>query len=184
MNYELRIKNYGLSWLKRQSNPLIHYSLFIIPVALLCAFLLTPAITPFAHAQAANADIGPRAVTEKLRGAGGDLPAVSVQSLAGRIVRAALVLIGVVFFVLIIYGGSLLLAAGGNEEQVTKAKTIIVRSVIGLFIVLFAGAITQFITSYLARSAAPVREGAADDGVDRSAGSWCWWGIRCSPDEE
>lgn len=158
----------------------------LLPLAIILLLVTAFSIfnSPFSIATVYAADVGPQAVREKLRGAGGDLPAVPIQIIAGGIVRSALVLIGVIFFVLIIYGGSLLLAAGGNEEQVTKAKTIIVRSVIGLFIVIFAGAITQFITSYLARSAAPAQQGAADDGVDRSAWSWCWWGFSCEPEPE
>ncbi len=139
MNPKLKMQNVRWVWgLVLASFLVFNFALLIGPT--------TPALA---------AETGAQAVREKLRGAGGSLPAVSVQSLAGRIVRAALILIGLIFMVLIIYGGSLLLAASGNEEQVTKAKTIIVRSVIGLFIVLFAGAITQFVTSYLARSAAP-----------------------------
>ncbi|MBI2552801.1 hypothetical protein HYW17_05910 [Candidatus Uhrbacteria bacterium] len=51
-NQELRIRNYGLSWLKRRFNPLIHYSLFIIPiVATFVAPLPARAETPADIAQ-------------------------------------------------------------------------------------------------------------------------------------
>ena len=69
--------------------------------------------------------------------------------IAGSIVRAALTLIGLIFLILTVYGGSLYLTAGGNEETVKKAKNIIVRTMIGVLIVLFAGAITQFIVSQI-----------------------------------
>lgn len=79
----------------------------------------------------------------------------SAVVLAGRIVRSALVLLGLIFFTLTIYAGVLYLTAGGNEEQIKKSTTILKRAVIGLFIVIFAGAITQFITSYLPRAVTP-----------------------------
>lgn len=109
------------------------------------------AVTPSVPA---GPDTGAQAVRDKLnniaeRGIG--LPTVSAATLAGRIVRAALVLLGVIFLVLTIFGGSLYLTAGGNEEQVKKAKSVLIRAAIGLVIVLFAGAVTQFITGYINR---------------------------------
>ncbi len=103
----------------------------------------------------AGPDTGAQAVRDKLaniaeRGVG--FPTVSAATLAGRIVRAALVLLGVIFLVLTIFGGSLFLTAGGNEEQVKKAKAVLIRAAIGLVIVLFAGAMTQFITGFLSRA--------------------------------
>lgn len=69
----------------------------------------------------------------------------------GSIIRIALTLLGVIFFALVVYGGFLWLYAGGNDEQVKKAKTIIVRSLIGFLIVIFAGAIVQFVMTYATR---------------------------------
>lgn len=69
----------------------------------------------------------------------------------GTLVFGAMTILGVIFFGLVVYGGFLWLYAGGNDEQVTKAKKIITRAVIGLLVVIFAGAITQFIMYYGAR---------------------------------
>ncbi|KKU73653.1 MAG: hypothetical protein UX98_C0005G0029 [Parcubacteria group bacterium GW2011_GWA2_47_26] len=101
-------------------------------------------------------DTGAGAVRERLRGAGETGAgftsyAASPAEYFGRIVRGALVLLGLVFFTLTVYGGILYLTASGNEDQVKKAKTILTRAIIGLIIVVFAGAITQFITGYVAR---------------------------------
>lgn len=63
----------------------------------------------------------------------------------GGVVNAALSLLGVIFFALMVYGGFLWLYAGGNDEQVTKAKSIMIRALIGFIIVIFAGGITQFV---------------------------------------
>lgn len=69
----------------------------------------------------------------------------------GTITRSAMALLGVIFFALMVYGGFLWLYAGGNDEQVTKAKSIIVRALIGFIIVIFAGGITQFVLYYAGR---------------------------------
>lgn len=71
------------------------------------------------------------------------------KNIVGPIIQAALSLIGVIFLVLMIYGGYSWMTAHGNEEQVTKAKNIITRAMIGLIIVVAAYAIATFVTAYL-----------------------------------
>lgn len=100
-------------------------------------------------------EVGKTAIFEKFKNLGQGLgissDSANAVELAGRIVRSALVLLGVIFFALTVYAGVLYLTAGGNEEQVKKSTTILKRAVIGLFIVIFAGAITQFVFSYIGR---------------------------------
>lgn len=113
-------------------------------------FLLTVA------APALAADTGAAAVRERVKNVAegvGYLPAPTDSGAAagfltgffGKITRGALVLLGVLFFALVVYGGIMHLTAGGNEEQVKKSTKIIVRGLVGLLIVIFAGAITQFL---------------------------------------
>ena len=137
---------------------LITVSLFIM------AFATIPAA--YAEPPPTSTDVGKAAILQKLKGVGepqGEQATVTPQRdpvvIAGRIVRAALVLVGVIFFALMIYGGSLWLTAGGNEEQVKQARHIIVRASIGAIIVLFAGAITQFLVNQLGRPVAPPTSG-------------------------
>lgn len=100
---------------------------------------------------------GKGAVLERLRGIAvpNDLttenptPNTNPVLIAGGIVRGALTLVGLIFLILTVYGGFLYLTAGGNEETVKKGKSVIVQAMIGILIVLFAGAITQFITSQI-----------------------------------
>lgn len=73
------------------------------------------------------------------------LPKKTVSGLTGRIIGAALSLVGVIFLALMIYGGILWMTAKGNEEQITKARNIIIAATIGLIIVLSAYAITNFV---------------------------------------
>lgn len=66
------------------------------------------------------------------------------------IIRVLLGLTAIVLVILNIYAGFTWMTAGGNEEAVTKAKTTIRNSTIGLVIVLSSYSITLFAT-YLAR---------------------------------
>jgi len=64
---------------------------------------------------------------------------------AGQIIGLVLSFIGVIFLILMIYAGILWMTASGNEQQVTKAKGLIINSLIGMIIVFSAYAITNFI---------------------------------------
>ncbi|MFA7245049.1 MAG: hypothetical protein WC070_02595 [Candidatus Magasanikbacteria bacterium] len=71
----------------------------------------------------------------------------NLGNVAGNVVAAILSLIGVIFLVLMVYAGILWMTARGNDSQIDKAKSIIIASIIGLFIVVSAYAITKFITA-------------------------------------
>lgn len=62
-----------------------------------------------------------------------------------NIINWALGLLAIIAVALIIYGGYYWLTAAGNEERVTKAKKIILNTVIGLVIILLAWAIVNFV---------------------------------------
>lgn len=68
-----------------------------------------------------------------------------VYEMIGIVIKAALSLIGIFFIVLIIYAGYTWMLSRGDEAEAKKAKDTISRAVIGLFIVLSAYAITEFI---------------------------------------
>ncbi len=72
-----------------------------------------------------------------------------VGSMVGGIISAALSLVGVIFLALMVYAGFLWMTASGEADQITKAKNIIVSSLIGLGVVLSAYAITAFVTGSL-----------------------------------
>jgi hypothetical protein len=67
----------------------------------------------------------------------------------GNLIRFGLSLLGVILLLLVIYAGYLWMTAGGQEEQITKAKNIITRAVVGLLIIMASFAITTFIMSTL-----------------------------------
>lgn len=57
-------------------------------------------------------------------------------------------LLGVIAVILIIYSGMLWMTAGGKEEQITKAKKIIIQSIIGIIIIALTYAIITFVLSF------------------------------------
>lgn len=56
---------------------------------------------------------------------------------------------GAIFVVLLLVGGIQYLTAAGNEETTAKARRLLVDSIVGLFIVLAAWAIGNFVLSTL-----------------------------------
>ena len=82
-----------------------------------------------------------------------------IRTILAGLIQVALSFVGVIFFLVILYGGYLWLTAGGNEEQVKKARTYILRAVVGFVIVLLALIITRTVAGILTESAtAPAGE--------------------------
>jgi hypothetical protein len=69
----------------------------------------------------------------------------SLAMIISEIIKAVLLLLGVVFLALIVYGGFIWLTSAGNEENITKAKKILTAAIIGVVIILSAYAITAFV---------------------------------------
>ena len=76
----------------------------------------------------------------------------SLNFVISQIIKTALSFLGLIFVILIIYAGFLWLTSAGNEDKISKAKKIMVASVIGLAIVLSAYAITIFVLEKLLRA--------------------------------
>lgn len=73
----------------------------------------------------------------------------SVAVIIGRIVSAALGLVGTVFLLLMLYAGVMWMTARGNADRAEKAKDTITRAVIGLIIIAASYAITSFVITRL-----------------------------------
>lgn len=67
----------------------------------------------------------------------------------GQIIKAVLLIIGVILIVLIIYGGITYATSMGNEDKIKKGKSILVYAIIGVIIIALAYAITTFVFSAL-----------------------------------
>lgn len=75
-----------------------------------------------------------------------------VEYYIGTILSVLFSLLGLVFFILIIYAGINWMTAQGNEAQVTKAKEIISKAIVGLIICLLAYALTFFVMNALQKT--------------------------------
>lgn len=73
------------------------------------------------------------------------LTGIDIRYAIASIIRLVLSLLGVVALVMMLYAGYTWMISMGNQEQVGKAKKTIIRSAVGLGIVLSAYAITNFI---------------------------------------
>ena len=109
-------------------------------LALILPMLFLPALT-----QAAP-DIGTDMAGKIATGSGYDKAnELSLSQQIGKYIRVALSLSGTIFLALTIYAGFMWMTASGNEDQVTKAKDIIMRASLGIFITLAAFSITAFV---------------------------------------
>jgi len=73
---------------------------------------------------------------------------LSPSNTASKVIDIVLGFLGIIFFGLMIYGGMTWMTAEGNDEKVTRAKNIIVGSIVGFFVVLAAYAASYFIFNY------------------------------------
>lgn len=127
------------------------------------AFLLLLGVVTAAQAQApappaAGAATPSGSLIGRLRRVGGAAGVENMTTettfaeIVGKIINGAMGLLGVIFVAQMVYAGYLWMTAAGEEEQLTKAKHIIRRSIIGLAIVLAAWAITVFVLSRLSHA--------------------------------
>lgn len=74
------------------------------------------------------------------------LPKTEVATYVGSVAQWLFGIVGLLFFALATYAGITWFLARGEDEKITKAKQILITSVIGLFILISAYAISVFIT--------------------------------------
>jgi len=116
-------------------------ALTVIPSVPLQAAAADYALGPVRLAGATNTSATYRPVTIQ-KPLGSD---VTVPKIIGRVVSTLLGLSGVVGMVMFIYGGFMWMTSAGNQEKITKAKNIVIWSVIGLVIVFSAYALVNFV---------------------------------------
>ena len=75
----------------------------------------------------------------------GDTSPPEIESVLGGFIQTALSLVGIIFLILMIYAGYLWLTAQGEDAQIDKSKKIIKSTIIGLFLVMSAYAITALV---------------------------------------
>ncbi len=74
-----------------------------------------------------------------------DLKSKDLATFVGGALGVVLGIIGVIFLIMLVYGGFLWMIGGDDEKKVSKARELILYSVLGLIVIISAGAITRFI---------------------------------------
>ncbi len=69
----------------------------------------------------------------------------SLNTVLSDVVGIILSVIGGIFIIFIIYAGYIWMTAHGNEQKSSKAKEIIIQSIIGLIVIIAAYAISYFV---------------------------------------
>ena len=114
-----------------------------VVLTLIVGFLFVPA---FAQAQI---DLGIDSLVTPAAEEGGYDTAgtdeTTFSATLGRVIRAAISLLGVVFTILIVYGGILWMQARGDEGKVEESQKIIRNAVIGLILTVGSYALANFI---------------------------------------
>ena len=72
--------------------------------------------------------------------------ATDPRTIAAKIIRTILGVVGTIFLVLTVYAGFLWMTAAGNDEQISKAKKLLYDGAIGLAVILSAYSITYFVS--------------------------------------
>jgi len=118
------------------------------------AFLLLPA-SVFASAE------NPNPLNTLLKQAGGQIKTGgegtggNLPELIGRLINAALSVLGLVFLVLVVYAGYLWMTANGEKTKTEKAKTLLGQAIIGIVIIVGAYAISAFVIGRLSTAVLP-----------------------------
>jgi hypothetical protein len=69
----------------------------------------------------------------------------SPQVLIGKVIAAAMGLVGSIALAMFIYGGFVWMMAAGNAEAVTKGKNILIWATLGLVVIFTSYALVQFV---------------------------------------
>lgn len=102
-------------------------------------------ITPVSADSLWNMQEGREEIPEAFGQTSGGTPR-DVRDIIILVIKVLLTFLGLIFTILIIYGGFTWMTAGGSEDRVSTAKKIIVRSIIGMVVILFSYIITSFVS--------------------------------------
>lgn len=73
----------------------------------------------------------------------------AIEKIVGRLINAALGIIGVLLLVYLIYGGFMWMTAGGTEDRVKKAQTMIKNALTGIIVIVMAAAIANWVVDQM-----------------------------------
>ncbi|MDO4872090.1 MAG: hypothetical protein Q4A27_01500 [bacterium] len=111
-------------------------SLAAVPVA---AFTSSPALQKTAYADSIDQ------VRQGLNEAGGDNNTIEVRDVVRNVVNTLLFIVGALSVMMIIYSGVLYVLSSGDSGRVSKAKSTLTYSVVGLIVAILSYAIVNFV---------------------------------------
>ncbi|MBU0531266.1 MAG: hypothetical protein ABIG32_00775 [Candidatus Uhrbacteria bacterium] len=114
--------------------------LFTIATVMLVAAVVVVLFVPEARAQVQQ-------LSEV--GAATGLPETDIRVVVARIIRTAILLVGIIFFAIVVYGGFIWMTSAGEAEKINRAKAILRNGAIGLVIILSSYAIASFVLNAL-----------------------------------
>ncbi len=114
--------------------------LFSIATVMLVAAVVVVLFVPEARAQVQQ-------LSEV--GAATGLPETDIKVVIARIIRTAILLVGVIFFAIVVYGGFVWMTSAGEADKINRAKMILRNGAIGLVIILASYAIASFVLNAL-----------------------------------
>ena len=129
------------------------FTLTTIIVCIICGFLFVEN----SHADYVQ-DIGTNLEATK-KEAKYEVAATDPRIAVMKIISGSTAFIGTAFLFYLVYAGYLIVVAQGEEQQIGDAKKIIVRSTIGIALMLSAYGLTQIIINIIDQNAPPPREG-------------------------
>lgn len=89
------------------------------------------------------------------------MKATDPRAILARLVKSALSLLGIIVLVLILWSGLKYMMAGGDEERAKNARSTFVNTLIGLFIILAAYSIVNFVFGALTGAIVPIDNNSA-----------------------
>lgn len=98
-------------------------------IFLLCALILIPS---FVLAQGTTKLTNPLGTSD-------------IPTLIGRVIKAALGIVGSIALLMFIYGGFLWLTSAGNEQKISKGKNVLIWASIGLAIIFLSYSLVGFV---------------------------------------
>ena len=126
----------------------------IIKNTIIFSCCVTMALGFLLPAQVSTVDLGDSMLTQTRSNAGyASADSTTFATMVGRVIKAAMSFLGVIFIALMVYGGFLWMTARGEDAQVTKAKDLIRAALIGIIIVVAAYSITHFVIEAIIGSA-------------------------------
>lgn len=100
--------------------------------------------------------LGAETLKKKIKG-GIDALGINVRAgdpydIIGAVLKSLFAFIGVIFFLLALFAGFLWMTSAGNEQKISRARAILLSSVLGIFIIFTSYIITVYVIYLLSPS--------------------------------